>query len=128
MSRLLIVFLGLFFFVFIDPVLSEEADPAAVVWATDYLKACKEGRTEEAVSMMAPEVRFRYKPAEAAAVVKELAEFLKGQDPKLSFSHRASGGMHGSLFTTSKGDITITVYRNSGLWQVVSVDFKPDDA
>lgn len=122
MQRLLFFFLSLFLLT--APILAEEADPAAVAWATDYLKACGEGRTEEAVSMMAPEVRFRYKPTEAPVVVKELIEFLKEKDPTLSFSHRASGGMHGALFTTSQGEIIITVYRASGVWQVVGVELK----
>ncbi len=121
MNRVILFLLGAIFLLAPSPTLAEEAAPEAVKWATDYLKACQDKQFETAVGMSAKEVRLGVKPTDPTEVARKVADALKGETYELTFSHRASGGVHGSFFKTSKGDIIVSVYRDAGTWSVTSV-------
>ncbi len=121
MNRAILFLLSVLFLLAPPPVLAEDASPEAVTWATDYLKACQEKRFEKAVEMSAPKVRLGTTPSDPAEVARKVSDSL-GKDPfQLSFSHRAAGGVHGSFFKTAKGEIIVSVYRESGIWKVTNV-------
>ncbi len=123
MKRMLLFLLSSLFLLFPAPSVAEEASPEALQWATDFLKACQERRLDDAKAMMANPVRLGVRPAEPGEISRRLSDFLKDQKPELIFSHRASGGVHGAIFKTSKGEITVSVYRSEGVWRVTSVKF-----
>lgn len=123
MKRILLFLLSSLFLLFPAPSVAEYASPEAVQWATDFLKACQERRLDDAKAMMANPIRLGVRPTEQGEVFRQLADFLKEQKPELIFSHRASGGVHGAIFKTSKGEITVAVYRSEGVWGVTSVKF-----
>lgn len=104
-------------------VLAKDADPAAVQWAVDYVKACQEQRVEEAAAMCPATVTGSSGAADSKEVAGRLATFLQGQTSEVIFSMYAAGGVHGTRFSTAKGDVTIMVIRQDGKWLVADVKF-----